>query len=79
LYLNAVYTQRGMAVSPHLVAIRGTYGTVGYIATPAFARQVLAAARIPTRNTWIDLHFKVRMPSAVITAALQGSPAMKGL
>lgn len=59
LYLNAFLTRRGKPVSPHLVAIRGTVGAMGYIPTPAFARKVVEVARSPKQNAWVDLIFAV--------------------
>jgi hypothetical protein len=59
LYLNALLTRRGRHVSPHLIAIRGTVATIGYIPTPAFARKVLEAARSPKQSAWVDLIFAV--------------------
>jgi hypothetical protein len=61
LYLHAAVggTTSGRAVGPHLVAVRKTAGTIGYVATPAFARKALAAARNQRQNTWVDLIFTV--------------------
>lgn len=60
LYLNALWPKLGKAVSPHLVAVRWTPTTTGYIATPAFAAKVLENACSSRYATWVDLMYEVR-------------------
>jgi hypothetical protein len=65
MYLHAAPsgTTRGRAVSPHLVAVRKTAGTIGYVASPSFARKALAAANNPRQSVWVDLIFTVSFQS----------------
>lgn len=65
LYLNSIFSHKGAQVSRHLVTIRWTVSAIGYIPTPAFARKVLAAARSPEYNTWVDLLFEVSFVAAM--------------
>jgi hypothetical protein len=74
LYLDATSTQHGRAVSPHVVAIRWTAGTVGYVATPSFARTVLRAASNPRLNKWVDLLYGVRTVLRSCHAGLDPDP-----